>query len=214
MVAAMRLRRLTALLVLLSAVGCGSSRSSAGPTNATHPAAPSPRVGQMSPNGAGALSAEAASAATGDIPDTQVFLVYTSKRLGLAMKYPEGWTQSAAARSVTFSDKNNLVRVVISPGTAPTQASITSELRRLVRSTPSLTFATPRAIQLPAGPAVAARYRTLSAPNPVTGKRVTLVVERYELSSRGRVATVDLGTPVGVDNVDAYRMMIRSFRWR
>ena len=48
----------------------------------------------------------------------------------------------------------------------------------------------------------------------MTGKKVTLVVDRYELGSRGRIAVVDLGTPAGVDNVDAYRMMIRSFRWR
>jgi hypothetical protein len=27
-------------------------------------------------------------------------------------------------------------------------------------------------------------------------------------------ATVDLGTQRGVDNVDAYRKMINSFRWR
>jgi hypothetical protein len=48
----------------------------------------------------------------------------------------------------------------------------------------------------------------------VTGRRVKLVVDRYELGRAGRVAIVDLGTPVGVDNVDAYRMMIESFRWR
>jgi hypothetical protein len=30
----------------------------------------------------------------------------------------------------------------------------------------------------------------------------------------GRVAVVDLGTPRGVDNVDAYRLMIQSFSWR
>ena len=59
-----------------------------------------------------------------------------------------------------------------------------------------------------------ATYSTESAPNQVTGKRVTLVVDRYELSSGGRVAVIDLGTPRGVDNVDAYRMMINSFRWR
>ena len=47
----------------------------------------------------------------------------------------------------------------------------------------------------------------------MTGKRVELIVDRYELAGGGRVATVDLGTPVGVDNVDAYRMMIESFRW-
>jgi hypothetical protein len=48
----------------------------------------------------------------------------------------------------------------------------------------------------------------------VTGKRVTLLVDRYELAKNGKRATVELGTPRGVDNVDAYRMMIESFRWR
>ena len=49
---------------------------------------------------------------------------------------------------------------------------------------------------------------------PVTGKRVTLVVDRYYLCARRQEAVVDLGTPQGVDNVDAYRLMIESFRWR
>ena len=40
-----------------------------------------------------------------------------------------------------------------------------------------------------------------------------LIVDRYELTRGGHIATVDLGTPKGVDNVDAYRMMIESFRW-
>jgi hypothetical protein len=57
-------------------------------------------------------------------------------------------------------------------------------------------------------------YTTQSAPNPVTGKRVSLTVDRYYLSAGGKTAVVDLGTPVGVDNVDAYRLMIESFRWR
>ena len=30
----------------------------------------------------------------------------------------------------------------------------------------------------------------------------------------GKLAIVDLGTPQGVDNVDAYRLMIESFTWR
>jgi hypothetical protein len=32
-------------------------------------------------------------------------------------------------------------------------------------------------------------------------------------SRKGRVAKVNEATPVGVDNVDAYRKMIESFRW-
>ena len=50
--------------------------------------------------------------------------------------------------------------------------------------------------------------------NPVTGKRVTLVVDRYYLAAHGRRAVLDEGTPQGVDNVDAYRLIAQSFRWR
>ena len=59
-----------------------------------------------------------------------------------------------------------------------------------------------------------ATYTTQSAPNPVTGKQVTLMVDRYALSHGGRVALVELGTPTGVDNVDAYKRMIESFKWQ
>ena len=56
-------------------------------------------------------------------------------------------------------------------------------------------------------------YATLSRPNPVTGKRVRLLVDRYVYAHAGKLATLDLGTPSGVDNVDAYRMIAYSFRW-
>jgi hypothetical protein len=57
------LRSKTALAVLVVAAGCGSSKK-ASPTGST---------GSGSPN---ALSAEAQSAVTGDIPDNQVFLTF------------------------------------------------------------------------------------------------------------------------------------------
>src|SRR5205085_12499425 len=62
-------------------------------------------------------------------------------------------------------------------------------------------------------PAFKVVYRTVSAPNPGTGKRVTLSVARYYRSTRGQRAVLDLGCPVGVDNVDAYRLISESFRW-
>ena len=157
---------------------------------------------------------EAASAATGDIPDNQVFLVFHSNGAGYSIKYPEGWTQQGSPADVTFKDNNNLVHIFISRGPAPTPASVTAKLNGLKKSTPSLTFTSPHTMQIGSSTAVKATYSTKSAPNPVTGKRVSLMVDRYELAHNGRVAVVDLGTPVGVDNVDAYRMMIQSFTWR
>ena len=140
--------------------------------------------------------------------------MFHNVRAGYSIKYPEGWTQQGRAGDVTFKDKNNLVHVFISRGTAPTPASVRAQLNGLKSTTPSLVFTAPRAMRVGSSAAVKVTYSTKSPVNPVTGKRVTLMVDRYELARHGRVAIVDLGTPVGVDNVDAYRMMIQSFTWR
>jgi hypothetical protein len=187
---------------VLAAAGCGGS-SNTGST----------AVVAGGSGGAGALSAEARSAATGDIPDNQVFLMYTSSSPRYSIKYPEGWTRRSSGRDVTFRDKNNIVHVVIGAGPPPTPASVAGALATLKRSTPTLAFTMPRAVRIGRLDAVKASYTTRSAPDPVTGRSVQLTVDRYALYDRGRTAIIDLGTPRGVDNVDAYRMIAESFRW-
>ena len=183
----------------LAAGGCGDSSDSGSPTQPADPPA---------------LSAEARSASAGDIPDNQVFLVLRNKPAGYSIKYPEGWTQIGSGKEVTFKDKNNLVHVVVVPGAAPTPRQAASQLARLKGSDRSLTVTSPpRLVTVKGKRMVKSGYSTQSAPNPVTGKRVTLLVDRYQLAANGKAATVDLGTPRGVDNVDAYRLMIESFKW-
>ncbi len=202
------------LLAVLALAGCGSGskQQAAAPTttapSAATTTAPSSKTKTRS-NAPGALLPEAASAAQGDIPDNQVFVTFTGP--AFSMKTPEGWTQSGSGKSVTFRDKNNIVRVVVAQWSAPTVASVDQELSSLKGAhleSPSA------ALKIGGLPAVKAVYSTTSAPNPVTGKSVKLIVDRYELDRGGKRATVDLGTPVGVDNVDAYRLMIESFRLR
>ena len=95
------------LPAVLAAAGCGGAGtkapSSSSPTkpNATTPASTSP----------GALQAEAASAATGDIPDNQIYLAYRSPG-GWSIKYPEGWARSGGPNATLFRDKSNVVRIV------------------------------------------------------------------------------------------------------
>jgi hypothetical protein len=208
------------LLVAAAIVaGCGSSTSNS--SSASSPASSSASSSAAASSsrstaaGPAPLAADIYSAATGDIPDNQVFLAYTSQGAGFSMKYPEGWTTSGSGHDVTFRNKNNLVHVVSSTGAPPTPSAVTAQLKVLAHTNPTLTFSPPLPVQLPSGPAVKAVYTTQSAPNPVTGKRVKLIVDRYAVGGNGkRTAVVDLGTPKGVDNVDAYRMMIESFRWK
>jgi hypothetical protein len=224
----MRVRRASLLAALgisvlagvLVAAGCSSSQTSQGAATSGPPAtsasatgggtAPSP---QATAPQTGALTGEAATTAAGDIPDNQVFLTVTDKVAGFAMKYPEGWAQKSAGSELTIQDKNNIVHVTVTKSATPTLASVGQELGALRAKTPSLKAGVPSTDTIAGRPSVVVKYSTVSAPNPVTGKTVTLLVDRYYFWSNGRVAVVDLGTPQGVDNVDAYRMMSASFRW-
>ena len=157
-----KLAALIALVAVLAVAGCGGGSSA-----------------QQSSGG------EAASAATGDIPDNQVFLVY--KGPGYSLKYPEGWTKKGSARDLRFSDKDNSIHLVVGSGPSP--------------------------LPLHGGRAKVTIHR-VGAPNAVTGKRPLLIIDRYVYGKSGRVAVLDLATPKGVDNVDAYRLISKSFRWQ
>ena len=193
----LKLAAVASALVVSLAAGCGGSKHQAAPSSAPTATA---RATTSAPHATTAaspslLTPEAQAAATGDIPDNQVFLTFHNGGAGYSIKYPEGWTQQGAGARVTFRDKNNIVRILVGRGAKPNVHGA-------------------RAVRISGRPALRARYRASSAKNAVTGKRVTLVVDRYYLWRNGKTAVVDLGTPVGVDNVDAYRLMIESFRWR
>jgi hypothetical protein len=215
----MRSRALLLLIPLAGlSAGCGGSKhntaapstTSALPTT-TVKTPTAPPVATTAPAPTPPLQGEAATAATGDIPDNQVFLVFRDAAAGYSIKYPEGWAQQGSGRRVTFRDKNNIVRILIGQRAVPTQASAGRELASL----PGVTITSPpRAMTISGKPAIKVVYTTQSSPNAVTGKRVVLAVDRYYLAHGGTNAVIDLGTPKGVDNVDAYRLMVESFRWR
>jgi hypothetical protein len=135
-------------------------------------------------SGAQGSPSEAQAAATGDIPDNQAFLVFHDSQAGYSIRYPEGWARKGSANDVTFQEKANTVHVIVRNGAAQGKAGVKST------------------------------FTGRSAPDPVTGKRLPLTIDRYEFPKGGKVAVVDLVTPVGVDNVDAYRLISESFQWQ
>jgi hypothetical protein len=151
----------------------------------------------------------------GDIPDTQVFVLHQSP-LGFTLKVPEGWARRVTADGVSFTSAYDGVAVSVSSApAAPTVASVRREQAVALRRLPSaVRIAKISEVRLPAGRAVLISYSSNSEPNPVTGKAIRLENEQYLLWKNGRLATLTLYAPYGSDNVDQWRLMSRSFRWR
>jgi hypothetical protein len=207
-----RCRPAIAICLLVAGCGGGGKGSTAGPaggggqgSSAAASAATSAEAG---------VPSEAQSAATGDIPDNQAFLTFADGSAGYSIRYPEGWTRRGAAGDVTFQDRANVIHVTVASGPPPTPADASSAIADLRRADPTVKGGVPQRVTINGSPVIKVTYTRLSAADPVTAKRLALTIDRYEYAHGGKTAIVDLDTPKGVDNVDAYRMISRSFRWR
>ena len=196
-----------------SSSGGGSSSSSvaAGPTSSSTVVSTAKAASCGSSVSSG--SSEAASTAAGDIPDNQNFLTYQNRPAGYSISYPEGWARSGSGNQVIFRDKSNTITIQVNQGPAATPASVDQQLKQTASSDPCLSPGSAQSVTVGPNQAVKVTYTTQGAKSPVTGQRPKITVDRYVYSKGGKVATVDLANPVGVDNVDAYRMISESFRW-
>lgn len=205
---------LTSTVAVLALAACGSSSTTATSSGGGTSAGTSTTSSGGESAAPAPAAADATSAATGDIPDNQVFLTFDNSKAGYTIQYPEGWTQKGNGDNVTFSDRGNTVQVSVAPGSPASAVSVQASLAKLKKADPTISAQAPATVSLKHGPAIKATYTLQSAPDPVTGKRQPLIVDRYVYSHGGKVATVDLGTVKGVDNVDAYRLISNSFSWK
>ncbi|HZQ08621.1 MAG TPA: hypothetical protein VFD70_18710 [Anaerolineae bacterium] len=151
---------------------------------------------------------------SGDIPDNATYLVYQAPKYSL--QYVEGWAREALANDgVRFVDKDSFVSVALAPvpsGTvldyASTQgtADTTKEFEQFKKTAV-------KTVTLPAGQAALLTFQALSAPDPVTGTRVTLDVNRYYIAGPKALAILTEATPNGVDNVDSFAQIAQSLTW-
>jgi hypothetical protein len=152
----------------------------------------------------------------GDIPDTTVYVTYRSAAGHLLLKVPEGWSRKTAPAGSMFASNLNSISVAWKPmAAAPTVSSArATTIPALKASTLAFRLQAVRAVSLAGGPAVEIIYQVNSPPNPVTGRQYRLVVERFDLYHHGRGAVLGLSSAVGSDNVDPWRIVSQSFRWR
>ncbi len=152
----------------------------------------------------------------GDIPDSQVFITYTSATGGYSLEVPEGWARTEQDANVRFVDKFDGVCVKLTTAAAaPTLASVPqNEAAALAQSERAFQPGQISAVNLPGGQAVRITATANSDPGPVTGKQVRVEEEFYLFYQNGKLATLKLWAPQGADNVDQWKRMSESFRWK
>ncbi len=154
----------------------------------------------------------------GDIPDNAVFLTHTSAAGHYSIQYVEGWQhQDLPDSGVEFRDKDSSEQVTLvplPPGGDIQGYVVTVDEPALKTSAASYQRLSVDTVGVRGTQVPHLRYTTLAPPNPVTGKRVLLDVDRYYVAGPARLAILTLSTPHGVDNVDAFRQMLESFAWR
>jgi hypothetical protein len=150
----------------------------------------------------------------GDIPDNQVFVVYTPPQRGYTVKIPEGWTSSQRADgAMIFTDKLNTILLESrSAAAAPDETTARADLAAL-KTSPGYSGGTVSTVTRPAGPAILATYRVDAPVDAVTGKIINDDVERYQFFHSGLLVTVTLSGPHGADNVDPWRIVTDSLAW-
>lgn len=187
--------------VLAAAAGC-SAAGSPRPTAVTD--ASGPPVGSHGTD---------PGTTTGDVPDDAVFLTYSDPAHGFTVQYVEGWQVEPRPDGVSIRDKDS--SETISMVSLPSDVAVFvtgSDLPALGRL-PGFRFMSQDTATVNGTTVAHIVYDLPSPPDPVTGKAVPSVVDRYYVPGPSGLALVSLSTPVGVDNVDAFRQMIESFRW-
>lgn len=209
-----RLRRwallpIAGILVAACGGGAGPGASSASPLGAAPAASALPSNGPLSSPAADA----GGGTSQGDIPDNAVFLTYRSSSPGFSIQYVEGWQVTTRPDGVVIRDKDSTETVVVVPLPADLPRFVTGTDLPALRAQAGFGLETQNSVTVDSTTALHLRYHLPSPPDPVTGKQVPSTIDRYYLPGPKGLAIISLSTPDGVDNVDAFRQMIESFRW-
>lgn len=225
-VRANQLHRILLIAVTIAGTAaCGTSgaTTSASPTLPSLSTAPSPAVTAAPSSAVAPSTAVAPSAsqqpdnATGnssaDVRDNAVFLTYRDPKRGYSIQYVEGWKVSPVANGTTIRDNDSSETIEIATG--PTDVAIFLAGTDLPSLQAQMDFNLVKQdiVKVNGKPLLHLSYDVLSPPDPVTGKQVAQSVDRCYVPGSKGIAVVTLAAPKGVDNGNAFRRMIDSFRW-
>jgi hypothetical protein len=232
-VSASRLRRLVIILAIgLVVTACGSAGPSApaatatvmaapttttvsaGPseTQVAEPSASETQVAEPSPTDAAATEPPGGTT-SGDVPDNAVFLTYKATGHVFAIQYVEGWQVTPQPDGVVIRDKDSSETVTVVGAQADIPGYVTSTDLPALQAQAGFKLVKQDTVKVGSSRYVHLVFHQDSPPDSVTGKQVPQTVDRYYVPGTAGFAVVSLATPDGVDNVDAFRQMIESFKW-
>ena len=217
------LRRLVIIPVIgLAVAACGSAGPSApartaaanpATTESAIPASPSePQSAEPSPTEPTA-SEPPGGTTSGDVPDNAVFLTYKGANPGFSIQYVEGWQVTPQADGVVIKDKDSSETVALMGLQADIPGYVASTDLPALQAQAGFGLVKQDTVKVGGSRYVHLVYHQKSPPDSVTGKQVAQTVDRYYVPGTAGIAIVSLATPDGVDNVDAFRQMIQSFKW-
>jgi hypothetical protein len=186
----------------------GSEAPSASPgSSESTPPSPSAAPGDsQAPDVAGGTTA-------GDVPDNAVFLTYHQASLGFSIQYVEGWQVTTQPDGVVIKDKDSSEAVAVVDLPSDVASYVTSTDLPSLQGQAGFKLVKHDTVKVGGATYQHLAYHILSPADPVTGKQVPSIVDRYYVPGPAHLAIVSLSTPDGVDNVDAFRRMIESLRW-
>ena len=177
-------------------------------------AASSPASSAASPARDPSQASEAPGGTTkGDIPDNAVFLTYKGTAPGFAIQYVEGWQVTPQAAGVVIRDKDSSETVAVVAPQADVAGYVASTDLPALQAQAGFGLIKQDTVKVGGSSYVHLAFHQQSPPDSVTGKQVAQTVDRYYVPGPNGLAIVSMATPNGVDNVDAFRQMIESFKW-
>jgi hypothetical protein len=184
------------------------------PTASPLGAASAPASSAASPTPDLSQASEAPGGTTkGDIPDNAVFLTYKGGTPAFAIQYVEGWQVTPQAAGVVIRDKDSSETVTVVARQADVAGFVAATDLPSLQAQAGFGLVRHDTVKVGGTSYVHLVFDQQSPPDSVTGKQVPQTVDRYYVPGPAGLAIVSLATPNGVDNVDAFRQMITSFKW-
>ncbi|MEA2785263.1 MAG: hypothetical protein QOF71_1367 [Candidatus Eremiobacteraeota bacterium] len=155
-----------------------------------------------SPPASAAALSEAPAAA--GIIDSQAFVTFAGD--GYSVLVPRGWARTQQGSAVTFRSDADSELIETAP--AGTSTDLTARFHPV-----GVIHLQTRNVTLGTEPASLISFRSLSEPDPVTGKRLEIENLLYSSSHNGVKAMLLFSARTAADNADRWTKIAQSFRW-